>query len=322
MAGIELYLRGDLDFANSGEASAEGILHLNLTKDAVTVDFLANRLGALPLWAQRILREEFPKAARCKGCGLEAAESLKPCRCGRRIFSLSKSAWRGIESRLITYMRTAPKRAQRPWDEALLPGYFTGGDLKEIFKMQKGLCYFCSEPLEDKFMWPRDRRHWHADHLVPVSRRTATNWPSNIVAVCARCNSRRSNRRISMLWSLLQKEKGRRYVQKRRSEVRKFDEQRRALDAVNQASLKDACESMERSFRQELKAQARGGVPCSVRFTKADSNVYVDVGLLSVMLPGSFHKRIAQWSEKRCGEFGRHLIETARVAGVLLTEPF
>lgn len=83
------------------------------------------------------------------------------------------------------------KQAQRRATE----GRFTRADLRNLWSMQAGLCFWCHEGLDD----------YHVDHVRPLSR-GGTNWPDNIVLACPWCNNHKHNlmpdvwlRRMTML---------------------------------------------------------------------------------------------------------------------------
>jgi 5-methylcytosine-specific restriction endonuclease McrA len=315
MGAVELHLMGDLDYAATGVPSANGILRFHPAGEMVTIDCRENRPSAMPLWARRILQEELPKAARCNSCGELASEALRPCGCGQRRFRLERKAWRTIEERLIAYMGRTRKKASRRWNEAFLPGYCSQEDLEEIVRIQRGECYFCAAPLGDKGR----RRAWHADHLLPVTRRNSTNWPRNIVAVCPRCNSRRGDGTSATIWRILAQEKGTRYVQHRRAQAHKFDAQRRILDMKRRAWIKDALRSAENTCREELRKIERGGAQSEIATIGGD--LYAHIGLLTIGLPGAFATRLALWPESRRRSFFRNVIELAGDAGALQVEP-
>lgn len=60
-------------------------------------------------------------------------------------------------------------------------GRFNDSDIISIYKNQKGLCYYCMEPLYNKY---------DIDHFIPVSK-GGTNYPSNLRLACQACNNRK-----------------------------------------------------------------------------------------------------------------------------------
>ena len=57
-------------------------------------------------------------------------------------------------------------------------GFHTKEDIRRIGDHQKWRCYWCGVSTKGKF---------HVDHLTPLSK-GGSNWPSNLVISCARCN--------------------------------------------------------------------------------------------------------------------------------------
>lgn len=57
-------------------------------------------------------------------------------------------------------------------------GRHSGADVKQQYKRQQGVCYWCKVPLNGDF---------HVDHLIPLAK-GGTNGPENIVCACPTCN--------------------------------------------------------------------------------------------------------------------------------------
>lgn len=64
------------------------------------------------------------------------------------------------------------------------PGRFTKQDIKQLFKSQKGRCWYCQKSIENGY---------HIDHRIPLSR-GGSNDPSNLVLACPSCNLRKGDR--------------------------------------------------------------------------------------------------------------------------------
>jgi len=69
-------------------------------------------------------------------------------------------------------------------------GTVTREDIRAQFERQKGKCYYCGNPAGE---------HYHADHVVPLSRGGA-HIPSNIVIACPACNSKK-NAKLPHEWA-------------------------------------------------------------------------------------------------------------------------
>lgn len=68
--------------------------------------------------------------------------------------------------------------------EAGAEGLYTKSDVQRKVKAQRYRCYWCKGDI-----WVGAT----ADHYIPLSL-GGSNWPSNIVAACGRCNSRKHNK--------------------------------------------------------------------------------------------------------------------------------
>ena len=58
------------------------------------------------------------------------------------------------------------------------------GGISKRYLQQKGLCYYCKQPLEENF---------HVDHVEPRCK-GGKNEPSNYVLACPECNTRKGGR--------------------------------------------------------------------------------------------------------------------------------
>ena len=66
-------------------------------------------------------------------------------------------------------------------------GILTGDDIKVIYVIQEGLCYWCKKELDGKY---------EIDHYIPLAR-GGSNYPSNIVVCHRACNR---SKRDKMPW--------------------------------------------------------------------------------------------------------------------------
>jgi hypothetical protein len=87
------------------------------------------------------------------------------------------------------YRRLKPemRRAQTERRRSLkrnAEGNFSAQDITTKYEQQSGRCYWCHKELNEKY---------HIDHYIPLSR-GGTNYPSNIVIACVRCNTTRQDK--------------------------------------------------------------------------------------------------------------------------------
>lgn len=57
-------------------------------------------------------------------------------------------------------------------------GIWAAADIEKLYTLQKGRCWWCKKKLGKKY---------HIDHRIPLSK-GGTNWPSNLVLTCPKCN--------------------------------------------------------------------------------------------------------------------------------------
>lgn len=72
------------------------------------------------------------------------------------------------------------KRSKRRALAASVGGSHSAGDIRRIYELQRGRCYWCRKPVKE----------YHVDHRVPLSR-GGSNGPENLVVACASCNLRK-----------------------------------------------------------------------------------------------------------------------------------
>lgn len=77
----------------------------------------------------------------------------------------------------------AAKRARRRAREYGADGSYSAEDVRAILKSQGRRCRYCNEALT----------RFHVDHFIPLSR-GGSNWPSNLVLSCGRCNSSKGSK--------------------------------------------------------------------------------------------------------------------------------
>lgn len=110
------------------------------------------------------------RIAASKRYAAEHPEHLKAKRRERWLREKASKAWRCDAYRAHIRNYQARKRGA--------PGKHTGEDREAQYRRQHGRCYWCGEKVGAKY---------HVDHVVPLAR-GGTNWPSNLVIACPRCN--------------------------------------------------------------------------------------------------------------------------------------
>lgn len=63
-------------------------------------------------------------------------------------------------------------------------GVFTADDVTTIYNSQKGLCWWCDNPVGEKY---------HVDHRIALAK-GGTNWPNNLCISCPECNLKKSDK--------------------------------------------------------------------------------------------------------------------------------
>jgi 5-methylcytosine-specific restriction endonuclease McrA len=162
-----------LYYAESPEKRAIRNARANARKDANREQVRAE--GRAYSKANREKDRKWKRANRAKLNQLEREARLRdPER-----FKASKNKYLATDKGRVsctagTHRRRAKMRSAEGW--------FTIADVRRIGATQKWQCHWCGTPT---------RIGYHVDHVVPLSK-GGSNWPSNLVIACAKCNQRKN----------------------------------------------------------------------------------------------------------------------------------
>jgi hypothetical protein len=180
-----------------------GFLDGDENKDANTRDHVAVlhllKGRDFPRKAEASFKRLFLSRAKCVRCGNQSDEIILRrlgrfgsrekktpyivCGCGYPVWRISWEAYNHAESGLSRWERYKEKNE---WRKDLLKtsgGKHSASEIEEILTFQNHRCIYCNRPFGDDLGPTRD-------HLTPV-RMGGTDWSSNIVMSCHRCNTRR-----------------------------------------------------------------------------------------------------------------------------------
>lgn len=149
-----------------------------------------------------------------KNCGAKTYGPYDTCDDFIGCYKTTHENWREIQGYLKRdtlkeqARRGSRKRRQR---EKSVIGFHEDFDIKEIYKLQKGLCCFCGIKLGPF----KKKDSFDIDHLKPISK-GGTNWPNNIALACKNCNRKKHNKGLDVFWRNLKKIKGEEFIEKRK----------------------------------------------------------------------------------------------------------
>jgi 5-methylcytosine-specific restriction endonuclease McrA len=137
------------------------------------------------------------KYCRCKYCKKQVTQNLERCGCGKQKDKLIHvefptkifySIFYEVSSRenAIDYSQRKAFRRKKRLSSA--GGQYSKSDIKGLFSIQKGLCYYCGTSL----ISADGKNIFHIDHYVSVSN-GGTNDLSNLVLACPSCNIKKGN---------------------------------------------------------------------------------------------------------------------------------
>ncbi|TAH35370.1 MAG: HNH endonuclease [Alphaproteobacteria bacterium] len=79
--------------------------------------------------------------------------------------------------------RARERQENRLWHFRRNEGRYTKSDIKELYSIQDGLCYYCGVSLRDDNHKPK----FEIDHMVALAD-GGSEWPDNLALACRRCN--------------------------------------------------------------------------------------------------------------------------------------
>jgi len=131
----------------------------------------------------------------CLNCGSGFFKDGEICRCYDEvnepynyIFSINLeqfSDFEKIAEKAKRNVKAKKAKINRLKLEREVEGFYTENDLKVLYIIQKGLCYYCRTPIG------KIKNKYTIDHVIPLSD-GGTNWPLNLALACKSCNSRKS----------------------------------------------------------------------------------------------------------------------------------
>lgn len=195
------------------------------------------------------LRDAILRSARCVDCSAKIRPDFDcPCLLGTKyrvttrqwfdeIFPLCKRDQRRVYSR-----RSAKSRAKHL---SAAEGTHTKEDIRELWHIQSGRCYFCLTAMKH-YVEPNP---FHIDHLTPISR-GGTQWPSNLALVCASCNCSKNDQNEREFWRRVVAKYGASFVGEQEARLTlirksrtKISNNRRRSEKISLTVVKQAPES-------------------------------------------------------------------------------
>lgn len=122
-----------------------------------------------------------------------------------------------INGRYLQHHRTARRKARL----AAVGGKHSQQDLKRIWNLQEGRCYYSGVALGPSF----EEAKFHVDHIIPVIQ-GGTNWASNLALVTGKMNQLKKGFDRQELLAHLYPKAERKVIYKR---IHRIDRQRRKL---------------------------------------------------------------------------------------------
>lgn len=109
-------------------------------------------------------------------------------------------------------------------------GLCTPSDLREIWNIQRGRCYYSGLELS------KAPKNYHIDHLIPVSK-NGSFWPDNLVLAHSAVNLKKSDCDASYFIEDVRSEHDAKWVSQHRRELNRQDKERAQLAAKRRAHV-------------------------------------------------------------------------------------
>jgi hypothetical protein len=102
-----------------------------------------------------------------------------------------------------------------------------------------------------------------------------------------------------------------------RGRIRSYDLERRRIDLERKAAAKRACARLQNELDWLLRKKGKSAVEAKVSFNPQLPPTII-LGLMTIELPGRFHRGIAYWHDFDRQEFCRRIVSTAEMVNALV----
>jgi len=121
-------------------------------------------------------------------------------------------------------------------------GLYEKEDIENIYKIQKGLCYYSGKPLHGKYS---------IDHIKPV-RSGGNSWPENIALVLKEINQEKHGKTKTAFLNKLKKSYGKQWFKKQMAFIKNVDNQRKIIDKRRKTSIINIIKSINKKLQKNF----------------------------------------------------------------------
>lgn len=146
---------------------------------------------------------------------------------------------------MTAYYDNKRSRKRRIELELECEGIFLAEDIKAIYEIQEGRCYFSGEPIS------LEKKDYSADHLKPV-RKGGSFWPGNLALVQRKINHDKHGQSKSQFWKMIEAEKGIAWVKQQKAWCTEVDKARRAIDRARRAAVRSQINEINLGLQQHF----------------------------------------------------------------------
>lgn len=164
----------------------------------------------------------------------------------RYVFAETDSKRCDEASKIITdYWKNRKRAEHRKWLELVCEGTYAPDDIKSIYDIQQGRCYFSGKPIS------LEMKDYSVDHLKPVWS-GGSFWPGNLALLRKKINQDKHGRTKTQYWKILEETKGRSWVAQQKARCADVDKARRAIDRVRRRAVRDQIDIINSELQQHF----------------------------------------------------------------------
>ena len=153
-------------------------------------------------------------------------------------------------------------------------GLYEDDDIREIYQLQEGKCYYTGKPIS------LDAKDYAIDRIIPIHQ-GGSSWPRNLALTTKAVRQEKFEKSKRAYWHILAKKHGTAWATKQRTVCETIDKQRLKIDRRRKATVEDLISARENELIQKYPDHL-------IFLALADQTLTLTVGSIEVNFPRGF----------------------------------